>query len=88
MFKYNMRDRVKDTVSGWEGLITVRTEHLNGCLQYCVRKTELDKDGKLQDGEWFDEQQLEKVAAAPSAKQRVESRTGGPQRDQSPSSPV
>lgn len=85
MFKFKMRDRVKDTVSGWEGLVTVRTEHLNGCLQYCVRKTELDKDGKLQDGEWFDEQQLELVEKSKGNKQKP---TGGPMRDTPPQSPV
>lgn len=38
MFKFNMLDNVKDTVSGYAGVITVRTEYLNGCLQCAERK--------------------------------------------------
>jgi len=88
MFKFKMQDRVKDTVSGYEGIITVRCEYLNGCLQYCLSKTELDKDGKVQEGEYFDEGQLEKVKVKPRTLADLQKKpTGGPQRDQAPKSP-
>ena len=77
-----MRDRVKCNVTGFEGVVTAYSEYLNGCEQYCVKPTELDKDGEIREGQWFDQDQLDKVKAAPKAKEP--SRTGGPQMDQAP----
>lgn len=76
MFKFNLRDSVKDQVTGFAGVITARTEYLNGCLQYCVKPTKLKKDGTMTEGEWFDEQQLDLVKKKPATKKE---RTGGPQ---------
>jgi len=45
--------KVRDVVSGLEGIVTGRTEYLNGCIQYCV-KPPLDKDGKMQEAWWID----------------------------------
>lgn len=77
--KFKMRDRVKCNVTGFEGVVTAYCDYLNGCEQFCVKPTELDKDGKMQDGVWFDQDQLDKVKAAPKAK--APTRTGGPQMD-------
>lgn len=85
MFKFNMRDSVKCNVTGFAGVVTARTEYLNGCIQYCVKPTKLAKDGGMKDGEWFDELQLDLVKKTPGNKQKP---TGGPQRDQAPKSPV
>jgi hypothetical protein len=49
--------KVKDTVTGFTGIATSRIEYLNGCVQYCL-KPKVDKDGKMQDGIWFDDAQL------------------------------
>lgn len=86
MFKFKMRDRVKDIITGYEGVITVRTEYMNGCIQYCVKKTELDKNGKIQEGEFFDEGELKVVKKTKAVE--PSKRRGGPQRDQAPESPV
>jgi len=62
-FKLNNGEKVKSSISGFQGLITARADHLNGCNRYWVQPP-VDKDGKMQDGSWFDEGELERVAAA------------------------
>ena len=49
--------RVRDTITGYEGVVVARTAYLNGCVRVGVQVTEL-KDGKPMDAEWFDEQQV------------------------------
>lgn len=51
---------VKDRVTGLRGIITGKTEYINGCIQWLV-KPPVDKDGKLVDGCWIDTIQLEVV---------------------------
>ncbi|MFA5766406.1 MAG: hypothetical protein WC919_00595 [Candidatus Paceibacterota bacterium] len=51
---------VKDRVTGLRGIITGKTEYINGCVQWLV-KPPVDKDGKLVDGCWIDTIQLEVV---------------------------
>lgn len=80
--KFKMRDRVKCNVTGFEGIITAYADYLNGCEQYCVRQTELSNDGKMRKGEWFDQEQLDKVKTALKTKKPESS--GGPQMDQAP----
>lgn len=74
-FKFNLRDEVRDTITGFTGVITARTEWLNGCLRYVVQSKAL-KDGIPAEGQGFDEQQLELVNAyQPPVELK---RTGGP----------
>jgi len=54
---------VKSNVSGFSGMITSRADHLNGCNRYFVNPP-VDKEGKLPDGYWFDEAELETVSKA------------------------
>lgn len=61
-------DRVKDNITGFEGIAVARTEFLYGCVRVCVQPGKL-KDGKTIDAEWFDEQRLDVKSAA---------KTGGP----------
>lgn len=69
--------KVKDKVTGYEGIATARVEYLNGCVQYCV-KPKVGADGKMPDPEYIDVQQLEVVEDGVSVKP---SDTGGNQRD-------
>jgi hypothetical protein len=76
MFQHQLGDRVKDKVTGYEGIIIARSEHLNGCIRYGVQRQELSKEGKPQEAEWFDEKQL---VVTKAKKVEVETkRTGGP----------
>ncbi len=56
-FTLNNGDKVKSNVSGFEGIITCRADHLNGCNRYFVNP-KIGKDGKMPDGYWIDEDEL------------------------------
>ena len=76
-------DRVTDRVTTFSGLVTGRIEYINGCRQFLVKPESLDKDGKIMDGVWIDEQHLTVVAKAilpdPFA-DTPEPKRGGPER--------
>ena len=75
-FKFNLGDKAKDTITGFVGIVTCRSQWLNNCNTYSVQPTEL-KDGAPQNRQHFDEPQLELVVekvVTPSRK------TGGPSR--------
>ncbi len=67
--------KVRHTVSGLVGVVTSRTEYLNGCVQYAVMPK--IKKGATELPSWnIDEEQLEVIT---SKKSKVkESRPGGP----------
>ena len=70
-------NKVRDKVTGYEGVATARVEYLNGCVQFCV-KPRVGSDGKMPDHEYIDVQQLEVVSQGETI---TPSKTGGPQRD-------
>jgi len=75
LFRYELGDEVRDIITGFKGIITSRTEYINGCVRYGVQPQTL-KDGKTIDAEWTDEKQLKLVKS-----KRIEiepERTGGP----------
>lgn len=67
--------RAKDKITGFMGMITARTEYLNGCKRYLVQPEKLKKDGGTADAEWVDEEQLEILS---SKKRRSNISVGGP----------
>ena len=72
-------DRVKDKISGFSGIATGRYEYLYGCVRINVQSEKL-KDGKVQDGLVFDEDQLEilKTGAVEGVPLKSKPTTGGP----------
>lgn len=80
-------DRVRDRVSGIEGIATARTQWLNGCERWSI-SPRAGEDGKLPDDVWVDQQQVELCEKDPelffSVDERPEKRltrgaiTGGP----------
>ena len=53
---------VRDVVTGFKGIATVRADHLFGCVRIGVKPQGFDKDGRIQDHEFFDEASLEVVS--------------------------
>ena len=53
--------RVKDILTGLEGVAVARTEWLYGCTRIGIESVDLKKDGKPSDSMWFDEQRVEAV---------------------------
>jgi len=56
--KFKLGDKVRDKISGLEGIITSRIEFLNGCVQYGIQPP-VTPDGTMQEVEYIDEEQLE-----------------------------
>lgn len=73
--KLELGGRGRDTVSGWEGVLTARYEYMNGCVRWELSAK--DKDN-LPKGYVFDEQQVEVVDGKP-ADAPAPQRTGGSQ---------
>lgn len=57
---------VEDTLTGFKGIVTSRTQFLTGCARYGVQPR-VDKDGKLPEVQTFDEITL-KVLKTPQGK--------------------
>lgn len=60
MFKFDLGIEAKSNISGFKGIIVSRSEHLNGCNRYWLQP-KVDKEGKVLDGYWFDEGEIEIV---------------------------
>ena len=75
-FKFGLGDRVRDTITGFVGIVTCRSQWLNNCNTYGVQPTAL-KDGAPQDRQAFDEPQMELVEEKVAESHRS---TGGPAR--------
>lgn len=54
----NLGSRVRDTISGFEGIATGRTVYLNGCVSVLIEGPMVGKDRPEQ---WIDEQRLEVI---------------------------
>lgn len=54
----NLGDKARDVITGFGGIVTGRCEYLTGCVQLLLSPT-VDKDGKRQEGEWFDIDRIE-----------------------------
>lgn len=78
----NLGDKVKDSVTGLEGIVTGKTDYLNGCTRVHVQPQEL-KDGKPVDFSVFDEPQLEVIQrdAVKADRRPSGEKTGGPRPD-------
>lgn len=68
-------DKVKDTITDYEGTVIAKIIYLNGCVRYEVKAKGL-KDGKPIDSEWIDEEQL--VCKKEAEGQGEKEVTGGP----------
>lgn len=75
-FTLELGTKVKSNLSGFQGIVTSRAEHINGCNRYWVAPP-VDKDGKLVDGSWFDEAELD-VVEPPAIDRRNQDRGGFP----------
>lgn len=85
--KFKLGQRLRCTVTGFEGIATTRVEYLNGCVQYCVKPPCAEpKDGepmKLPEGNYIDDAQLvlvdEGILDPPASEQKLsEASVGGP----------
>jgi hypothetical protein len=57
-------DKVKDTITGYSGIIVAEHRYLNGCLRMTLQPDKLGKEGMPVDGMIFDVEQLALVKAS------------------------
>ena len=62
MNRINIGDRVKDDVTGLQGIVTGIVDYISGCQQLLVQPP-VDNDGKFVSSHWIDEDRLEVVDA-------------------------
>jgi len=70
-------DRMKDRISGFEGIAVAYSCWLNGCERFCLQPP-TDKNGKLLEAEWVDVSQL-RVVKREAFKIPKQKGLGGPQ---------
>ena len=75
-FKFANGDRVRDTLTGFTGIVVCRSDWFNGCLRYAVQGDKLN-EGVPTENQHFDEAQLELRKAGAVKMPQVE--RGGPQ---------
>jgi hypothetical protein len=75
MTKIKLGDKIKDTITGLEGIAIAKIEFLNGCVQYEIQPP-VDKEGKMIESEYVDSQQIEKVKE-PKPPKVKKAKTGG-----------
>lgn len=77
----------KCRITGYTGIITSYTDWLFGCLRVGLQKQELDKDGKVEEAQWYDIEQVEIIGQGISKEEWVGASraapTGGPARESS-----
>lgn len=73
-FKHQLGYRAESKTTGLAGVVTARSENLYGCNRYFVQPP-VDKDGKVPDGWWIDEDDVQIVGPH---LERQEKATGGP----------
>lgn len=69
-------DKVRDQITGYEGIAVARTDWLHGCARITVQPDALDDTGKIRDAVTFDELQLTVIETAKAAV--GDRNTGGP----------
>ncbi len=73
----NLGDKVKDVITGFEGMAVAKIEYINGCIRYEVKPDKL-KDSKTVESEWIDIQQLKVVKAGAFKPIQRQNPPGGP----------
>ena len=62
-------EKVKDDITGFEGIAVARCYYISGCIRIGVQG-QVKQDGSVPDPEWFDEDRLES--------KQTEKKKGGP----------
>ncbi len=77
--KFELGDRLRCRISGLVGMADQFRVFINGCHQYSIQQSGIDKDGKIKTSYWIDEAQLEFIDKGLNAKAPVKTSTvGGP----------
>jgi len=77
-FKHQLGKEARSKTTKLKGILTARSENLYGCNRYFVQPP-VDKDQKLPDGWWHDEDDIEVIGDGVDAKRSEDkNQNGGP----------
>lgn len=79
-FKWAPGDKLRDKITGLEGIVMVRAHYSTGCVHYGLLQDKL-KDSKSLDWEWLDQSRLELVMSEFVNFSIDENLMGGPEPD-------
>lgn len=74
-FRFDLGMTLRDKVTGFEGVVVGRGDHLSGCDTYGLQSKQL-KDGLPTDVKWFDEPRVELIDAPKLTVDERDVRTG------------
>ena len=74
VFKFELKEKVKDTITSFTGVVAARIQWMNGCVRYVVLSNKRTNEGKEIEAT-IDEQQLVSLA---KPKVKVTHKPGGP----------
>ena len=74
VFKFELKEKVKDTITSFTGVVAARIQWMNGCARYVVLSNKRTNEGKEIEAT-IDEQQL---VSLEKPKAKVKNGTGGP----------
>jgi len=78
MKKIKLGDKIRDKITGLEGIATSKVEFLNGCVQYSIQPQGLTKDGTPKEPDFVDDQQIEIIKPPKPEKPKKKTKpTGG-----------
>ena len=75
---FDFGDRIRDKITGFEGIVAAKSEYFNGCKRYGVQGLKLKEDGTVTELEWFDAQQVELLKARAVSLDVPKKAPGGP----------
>jgi hypothetical protein len=73
--KIKLGDKVRDRISGFQGIVTCKLQYKTGCNRFQVSPDRIDKDGGIIEAEVFDEIELEVIK--PEKPKKVNRKKGG-----------
>lgn len=81
-FKHELGKKAKDKITGFEGIIIGRAEHLFGCCTYGLAPQVYDNEkSKRGETEWFDEGRIEIVSEGINPQEVTVEKNGCDKRD-------
>lgn len=60
----NLGDKVRDCITGFEGVVTGRAVYITGCAQFLVVPQTRKPDGEPNEARWFDVDRLEPLGGS------------------------
>ena len=75
-FRFELGEELKDRITGFQGIVIARSQYLTGCNRYSLQKQKLNKDGKPEDWQAFDEDML--IHVGPGINAEKDRKRGGP----------